>query len=62
METKNLVYFYFLRHPQMTARKIYIIWDRSKIFMEYERPQETELAIWLSEFQQALQGLMKSNI
>jgi hypothetical protein len=54
METKNLVYLYFLHHPKMTARKIYVIWTRSKIFMEYEQPEENALVAWIQEFSEEL--------
>lgn len=62
IEIKNLVYLYFLHHPRMTARKIYVIWDRSKIFMEYKRPEETILAAWLTEFREHLQNVVTQSI
>lgn len=34
----------------MTAKKIFVIWEKSKIFKEYERPTVKELMAWIEEF------------
>lgn len=47
---KNLVYIYFLLHPNMTARRIYAIWYKSNVLGEYNRPEVEILLGWIDEF------------
>lgn len=57
-----LICLYFFRHPRMTARKIYVIWGRSKLLMEYERPQEEILAGWLTDYKELLTAAIKETL
>lgn len=49
---RNLVYLYFLRHPNMTGRRIFVIWERSNLLKEYPRPEEKQLVKWVDRFMQ----------
>ena len=51
---KNLVYIYFLLHPNMTARRIYAIWYKSNVLGEYNRPEVEILLVWIEEFKAEL--------
>ena len=47
---KNLVYIYFLLHPNMTGRRIHTIWYRARVFRDYTCPDAELLHIWVEEF------------
>lgn len=48
---KELVLLYHHYNPSRTAKQIYVIWEKSKIFKEYERPEVTQLVDWIKEFE-----------
>lgn len=52
MQLKNIVWFYHLLKPKVGAKVIYHIWERSRLFREYDRPNLTAISEWVEEFNQ----------
>ena len=51
---RNLVFIYFLLHPNMTGRRIFAIWYKSNLFSEYNRPEEDFLVQLINEYKEEL--------
>ncbi len=47
---KQLVYLYHFCRPEMSAKRIHLIWYKSRIFKEYQRPTLEVIIGWMEEF------------
>lgn len=52
MLIRNLVYFFFLTNPTITAGMMYVYWDKNKVLKEYPRPEFPVLEKLLSELRE----------
>jgi hypothetical protein len=52
MTMRNLVYMFYLTNPEITAKRMYIIWDSNRVLKEYPRPEFRLLQGLIEELQE----------